>query len=103
LTNNPLIYSVSYFSFGGFVAFLGDQAHQNPCGDGTGYQQTSISKTVLPNYASCDIGLLDAQQWLPRLVLNGYCGEQLHSVQLLPSCSGAASPKILGGPKCFIL
>jgi len=23
LTKNPLIYSVSYFNFGGFVAFLG--------------------------------------------------------------------------------
>jgi len=34
----------------------------NPRGDGTAYQQTSISKTVLPNHTRWDIGLLDAQQ-----------------------------------------
>jgi len=33
-----------------------------PRGDGTCYQQTSISKTVSPNHASWDIDLLDAQQ-----------------------------------------
>jgi len=57
----------------------------NPRGDGNGYQQTSISKTVLPNHASWDIGLLDTRQWLQRLMFNGYCDEQLYSVHPLPS------------------
>ena len=42
------------------------------------------------------IGLLDAQQWLQRLTFDSHCDEQLHSVQLLSSCSGVASPKIWG-------
>jgi len=53
LTKNPLIYSVSYFNFGGFVA----------------------------------LGLVDAQQWIQRLTFDGYCDEQLYSVQPLSSCT----------------
>jgi len=34
LTKNPLIYSVSYFNFEGFVAFLGGLAHQCPVATG---------------------------------------------------------------------
>jgi len=61
-------------------------------GDGTGYQQISISKTVLglPNHASRDIGLLNAQQWLQCLTFDGYCDEYLCSVQPLPSCTTIA-------------
>jgi len=51
------------------------------------YQQTSISKSVLPNHASWGIGVLDAQQWLQRLTFDGYRDEQLYSVQTLPSCT----------------
>ena len=80
LTKNPLIYSVSYFNFGGLVAFLGGLRPPNPRGDETGYQKMSVSKTVLPNHAGWDIGLLDAQQWLKRLTFDGYCDEELYSV-----------------------
>ena len=58
---HPLIYSVSHFTLEGLELFLRSKA---PCGDGIGYQQPSISKTVLPNHARWDIGLLDARQWL---------------------------------------
>jgi len=47
----------------------------------------SISKTVLPNHARLDIGLLDAQARLQRLTFGGNCVEQLYSVQPLPSCA----------------
>ena len=79
--------SVSYFNFGGLAAFLGGWDHQSLRGDGTGYQQTSISKTVLPDHASWNIGLLDAQEWLQRFTFDGYCDEQLYSVHPLPSCT----------------
>jgi len=52
-----------------------------------GYQQTSISKILLPNHARWDIRLLDAQKWLQRLTFDGNCVEQLYSVQPLPSCT----------------
>jgi len=51
-----------HISILGSCSFLGGQAHQNPRGYGTDYQQTSTTKTVLPNHASWDIGLLYAQQ-----------------------------------------
>jgi len=54
---------------------------------GTGYQQPSISKTVLPNHARWDMGLLDAQQWLQSLSFDGNCVEQFYSVQALASCT----------------
>jgi len=38
-----------------------------PSSDGIGYQQTSISKTILPHHARWDVGLLNAQPWLRRL------------------------------------
>ena len=57
-----------------------------PRGDGTCYQQTSISKTVSPNHASWDIDLLDAQQWLQRLSFYSYGDEQLYSVQPASHC-----------------
>jgi len=61
-----------------------------PRGDWTGYQQTSISKTALPNHVRWDIDVLDAQQWLLRLTFVGNCVEQLYSVQPLPSCTAVS-------------
>jgi len=52
LTKDPLIYSVSHFTSGGLELFLGGakptKAYRR---DGTDYQQTTISKTVLSNHA----------------------------------------------------
>jgi len=62
---------VLHISILGSCSFFGGLSPPNPRGDGTGYQQTSISKTVWPNHASWDIGLLDAQQWLQHLTLDG--------------------------------
>jgi len=33
------------------ICLVGAEPTKAPCGAGTGYQQTSISKTVLPNHA----------------------------------------------------
>jgi len=33
------------------ICLVGAKPTKTSCGDGTGYQQTSISKTVLPNHA----------------------------------------------------
>jgi len=63
LTKNPLIYIVSPFTLGDLELCLGEDKPTNPRGDGTGYHQTSISKTVLPNHVRWNIGLLDSQQW----------------------------------------
>jgi len=49
LTKNPLIYDVSLFNLE--ICLVGVKPTKAPCGDGTGYQETSISKTVLPNHA----------------------------------------------------
>ena len=51
-------------------------------GNGTSGQQTSISKTVLPNHARWDISLFNTQQWLQRPTYDGNCVEQLYAVQL---------------------
>jgi len=56
-----------------------------PRGDGTGYQQTSISKTVFWMLSS-DYNVLRSAV----IAMNNF-------IQLLPSCSGVASPKIWGG------
>jgi len=40
-------------------------------GGGTGYPQTSISKTLLPNHARWDIDVLNALQWLQRVTFDG--------------------------------
>jgi len=33
------------------ICLVGTKPTKTTCGDGTGYQETSISKTVLPNHA----------------------------------------------------
>jgi len=33
------------------ICLVGAKPTKASCGDGTGYQQTSISKTILPNHA----------------------------------------------------
>jgi len=83
--SNPLIYSVSHWGAWSFV--WGPKPTQDPRSNMTGYQQTSISKTVLPNQARWDIGLLDAQQWLQSVTIDGNCVEQLYSLQPLRSCT----------------
>jgi len=60
LTKKTLIYCVSHWGLG--AVFWDTRPTKAPRGDETGYQQTSVSKTVLPNHASWDIGRLDAQQ-----------------------------------------
>jgi len=47
---HSLIYSDSHW--GDWSLVWGDMATKTPLGDGTGSQQTSISKTVLPNHAT---------------------------------------------------
>ena len=51
------------FRIGGLGALYGGaKPTKAPRGDRYGYQQTSISKTVLPNHAKWDIGLFNVQQ-----------------------------------------
>jgi len=60
---NPLINSVSHITLGGLGTLFGwDKSTKAPRGNGTGYQQTSISTTVLSNHARWDIGHLNALQ-----------------------------------------
>jgi len=52
-------------------------------GNGTGYQQASISKTVLPNHTRWDIRLFTAQKRLQHLTFDSNCVEQICSVHPL--------------------
>jgi len=80
-----IVFHISYWGAWSFV--WGAKPTKDPRSDVTGYQQTSISKIVLPNHARWDIGLLDAQQWLQSLTFDCNCVEQLYSVQPLRSCT----------------
>jgi len=62
LTKNPLILVFHISIWWGVELGLGAKSTEVPRGDETGYQQTSIAKTVLPNHARWDIGLSTAQQ-----------------------------------------
>jgi len=47
-----VINSVSQFNWMGLeICLVGAKTTKHPYGDGTGNQETSISKTVLPNHA----------------------------------------------------
>ena len=80
-----IAFHVSHWGAWSFV--WGAKPTKAPRSDVTGYQQTSISKTVLPNQVKWDIDLLDAHQWLQPFTLECNCVEQLYSVQPLPSCT----------------
>ena len=67
----------------GVLFCLEDKVTKIPRGDGTGSQQTSISKNALPNQVRWDF----SQQWLQRFTFDGNCAEQLYSVQPLPICT----------------
>jgi len=76
-----IVIHISHWGDWSFV--WGDKATKSPRGNGTGYQQPSISKTVLPNHARWGIGLMNIQQWLQRFTFDGNCAEQLYLVQPL--------------------
>ena len=57
--------------------------------------QWAISKTVLPNTATYDNCLFNAQKWLQRLEFDGNRIEQLDSVQPLLNCATVSAESLL--------
>jgi len=65
------MFHISHWGLGAlFGGVKTTKAAKVPRSDGTGYQNTSITKTVLPNHARWDIGLLGDQQWLQRFTFD---------------------------------
>jgi len=83
--NHPLIYSVSHFTLGDWSFVCGAKPTKPPVATGLVANSRLFQKLYYQTMPWWDIGLLDAQQWLQSLTLDGNCVAQLYSVQPLPS------------------
>ena len=81
---NPLSYSVPHLNFGGFVAFGGVKPTKVPVAT----ERVTNRRLFRKLYYQTTPAVKYRLWMLSTDYIDGYCNEQLYSVQLLPSSSG---------------